>query len=164
MYHELNKMYLCARITLELYECIVTLCPTKNAVTGYPTGTNQEHEKYTAESFAKIYVIFPDVLVNTTVRSSNGYWVNLQIAMHKIKTSILQTKRYVVVSLTQTCNLFFFVSVREEQDELGVEIITLSFRPASYCVEGKHSLQRGRTKRHFLQKRRWHNQFKFFFF
>jgi len=30
---------------IELYACIVTLCPTKNAVTGYPTGTNQEHAK-----------------------------------------------------------------------------------------------------------------------
>jgi hypothetical protein len=87
--------------------------------------------------------------------------MNLQTAKHKIKPSILQTRRQVVVSLTQTCHIIFVVSVREEQVELGVEIITLSFRPASYCVEGKRSLQRGRTKRHFLQRRRWHNQFKF---
>ena len=80
--------------------------------------------------------------------------MKLQIATHKIKPSILQTKRHVVVSLTHTCNLFFFVSVREEQFEVGVAIITLSFRPASYCVEGKHSLQRGRKVRHFLQRRR----------
>lgn len=45
MQHELNKTHVCARITLELHACIVNLCPTKNAVNGYPTGINQEHAK-----------------------------------------------------------------------------------------------------------------------
>jgi len=43
-------MHVCARIT-ELYGCFVTLCPTKNVVTGYATGTNEEHAKLYRRKF-----------------------------------------------------------------------------------------------------------------
>jgi hypothetical protein len=79
--------------------------------------------KYTAENFAKIYLLFQNVLVNTNDVSLLK-WILSESQRVKLNRRYYKKKSYVVVSLTQACNLFFFVSVREEQVELGVEIIT----------------------------------------